>query len=867
LRVFIIFLFVICRVAANVAVSTDEYEKIDGKSVEIIYAKEHKKVAKSLLEKEERIVKRYTKSFGYELDSRLYLGILSSNNQIPNAYSTQIPLNMQIDFTGGSAKIDYFASKSWIDTLLLHESAHNFQINAKENILSRYTHKIAGNIPFSWILFPIFPLPNLFESSFMIEGNAVLNESLYNNGGRLFNGALKAMVITQNEAGYITPSRTYNDHLFFPYATHHYIVGGYFNLFLSEKFGVDRVNRYFKNSSSAWLPFFTNSNFKKSFGISYEEAIEEFGDYLKVKFDGFTKTKGELIASSKAQIPLNRVKDKIYFLSTDDRSSPTLVTITHDKTLFEKTTLPLGRVYKIKDKLYTLSSAHVTPTKIKTGLFNKNGEIYPPSIGKAVWYIDSNTTVYFDMDNSLDEPKLYKNSLFISMANSSAFVDERGRVYYFRQIGDERVLYRDKERVFSYRGWYGRVADVEDEKIYFIANSKDGSTIYSFEEGIVKREIRGDDIVDMKLSGDKAVVEVMRSEGVEFLRVELDSFEGEPYFEEIEQRSLSDVDTKTPSKLKEYEPLFNLHYSALEHSFVYQDEGGVDFDVRAKFSDPLEQNTFSLFALRNSGEVDVGVGYDNSRYRLNYGVSLYGVLDEDDNHTRDFGAYLYMRYPLYETKYRSIDAKLSYSLTSDKLTKAPLIASIFLKDKRVFGHSYYPNYLNALTISCGVDRGDEAYGGRYSYFREIEGEFYGGVALKYARSGVDSYANERGIEVDSYRNFSDDALSFEMPSLRSDIHLKALFKGSVTLKKVFNFSKYFFSFPVSLRRESLYMTYNYYDAEFIESGNRAFNETIVGIDFDLLYLNSFTTPLRIEYINNSDLKRSNNFRVLFEIGF
>jgi len=48
-------------------------------------------------------------------------------------------------------------------------------------------HRVLGNTPFTHIgILPIFPIPNIMINPFLLEGNAVLNESRFGNGGRLY---------------------------------------------------------------------------------------------------------------------------------------------------------------------------------------------------------------------------------------------------------------------------------------------------------------------------------------------------------------------------------------------------------------------------------------------------------------------------------------------------------------------------------------------------------------------------------------------------------------------------------------------------------------------------------------------------------
>ena len=120
----------------------DAYVHTRSKKIDLITAQEYHHETSAVMHYENAVLTNYETLYGYVLDDTLYLGLASSHNQIANAFSTQIPLNMQMNYIGGSLMPDYFAATSWLKTILIHETAHNFQLNAKRNPLSSFVHKI-----------------------------------------------------------------------------------------------------------------------------------------------------------------------------------------------------------------------------------------------------------------------------------------------------------------------------------------------------------------------------------------------------------------------------------------------------------------------------------------------------------------------------------------------------------------------------------------------------------------------------------------------------------------------------------------------------------------------------------------------------
>lgn len=860
---------------ANVAVTGDTYHTISNDKVEVIYPNEYKELSGKVLDFESRLLQTYSASFGFDLDDTQYVGLLSSHNQVANAFSSQIPFNLQMNFPAGSMMVDYFAGTSWIKTLLLHESTHNFQLNPKKNMLSYYAHKVVKNSFMTWLLLgPIFPVPNLAENSFILEGNAVLNESWHNNGGRLYNGALLAMAITQAKAGYITPQRTYNNHLYFPYGTHNYVVGGFFELFLAQKYGIDKVNSYFYNFSGQWIPLFTNAVFKETFGKTFEEEIAAYQDWILSEYAGFQASQGEVLLHSKVSVALNSDADEIYFVTSNHLSAPSLIRF--DKKSHQihqqKTAHIIGKVFKEKGAYYTLGSSHTAPDNIEVGLYDRDGHLLPKSASKAVQGVMSDgRLVYFDVASSFDQPQMYVDGAFYAQVNSSVFT-YHDKHYYFVQEEKTRTLYEDKKPLFSYKGWYGFVCDKDANGIYFIANSRYGSTLYRYHDKQIERMSMADDIVDARLfSTNEALVETMGAKGVTYRKISLDArpeaVTEVRYFFEDDARfkgwDFEDASSLPPAQ--KYHALSNLHYASLTQS-VSATGNGVDFDIAANFSDVLSSNTLSLFSFKSGQKTVAGLGYDSSVYRLNFQASLFGVLDHEDNESsRGFGTHLALNYPLWQRQYEKMDVGLSYLMKDTREDKVPLTLSLAYQNHYHYGHSMYLSAAEDWRLSLGLDRADKAVGGSYYLAKELGDELYGGVDVQGAWSDAAVRGSKRGIMIEQYQNRFSDALNVEMPSIADTSYVKNVLKAGLSLRKVFNLDKYFFSFPISLRREALYGKYHYYNMELFSEKRRDFHEVTVGINADLLYFNSLALPLNVEYIHNNDLENSNNVRVLFDL--
>ena len=103
-----------------------------------------------------------------------------------------------------------------------------------------------------------------------------------------------------------------------------------------------------------------------------------------------------------------------------------------------------------------------------------------------------------------------------------------------------------------------------------------------------------------------------------------------------------------------------------------------------------------------------------------------------------------------------------------------------------------------------------------------------------------------------------------MYGLQNDIFVDEALQAEVGLYKVFNISKYFFSFPISLQRESLYAKARYY-ALGKDGKQDNYAEYVLGTQIDLLVYHELNVPLIVEWIHNDDVYEKDSVR--FGLGF
>ena len=872
---------------ADVVMMDEDYFKEDVRNTQVIFTRQNKPFAQHAAGVEELLQPMYERMYGYKMDEKLFVVLASQKNQIPNGFSTQYPNNRQVNYIGGVLLTDYFSTSSWLDTLLYHETAHNYQANAKDNPVSSMLHAVLANGAF---FVPFFTVPNAFEGSFMAEGNAVLNESWHAIGGRLYSGRFKIETLMQAKAHYLTPERIYNDNYFFLYGSHFYTLGGFYHYYLAQKYGLKKVNAYWKNHSHYWFwPFFTNNSMEESIGVDFETSVKEWASVMEEEAKKVHVVNGDVLATTQFFTPLNSDDSQIYTLiNQNGRERPAI--FVYDKkngvTSFRSGAWMDGKVVKTSFGFATQSYNYTDPWHIYIGLYDANGEILPATQLKVIeGYTEDGKEVWFDVASSYMQPKLYVGDRFYTTANSSVFIDG-GDLYYCMQEGKNRTIYKNKTPLYRYKGYYGHVVGVDSKGwVYFIANTKHGSALFRYKAGKTQQAIAGDTIIDARLIDDThALVATVGSNSYKLQKVALAPiekkpyevklfFEKKPYYAKAD-RSKIDKKAKKLSLNKPFTPLGDLHYSAGYLAFGYDVDAGFVYNASVNFSDPFMWNTLGFGIARDLNRYTLAqASYANSRYFADIYLDLYGVVDKPSGEkSKDFGVFASVNIPFLRHGYLKGDFRTSYYQDYQSYTREPLSAVASLEKTERFGVSMYPDFRLKGDLFYSNDRGDNAYGGALRYTQVIGNETYMHVKTKFAKSDATTPLFERGVKVikDVFETYLlGDPSSVVMPSLKETLYQKSAWKASFEARKVLNFSRYFFTFPISLRRESLIGGYNYYKLEDFRRGVQNDNELKVGILLDTYWMNLLPVLLTLEYRYNDNavLAKEHNIRFFAGVSF
>ncbi len=872
----IIILFTANNTYAVVPSDTD-YFSFKTACCRIVYSKDHQEAAEILNGNVDELVKYYQQSFGFEFDEELQIVLASGRNQLANGYATVIPLNMTTFYDGGEADVDYFARVSRLKSLAVHEIAHNYQLSAQASGMSKFLKKAFGNNYFPPLFpAPLFTFPNTALPRFMLEGNAILNESSIHQGGRLHSGYIKAMFLALLKSGKITTNRLFNDHLFFPYGEEPYIVGAFFNAFLAEKYGLAKTNRFFLQNSTHFVnPLRLNTAFYEHFGISIYEELRFFVLWFQPEAKNQQWLQGEEIAVSKNDSRLNDNEESIFFVTTDLKQWKHLNEInkkTSDLSQRE-TTLNSGKVFKIDDKYYTVSNTYLAANDVKFALLDENQRAFPGTEGKIIQDISGDQMLYFDVLSSFDQPQLYLNDKNYDIIHSSAVFDAENNIYYFKQIGNQRILYKNKKPLFYFEGYYGFAVSVDEAgKIYYITNSKYGSSLYMFDPSLNQsyRITDADNVVDAKLLSDGRFLAVaIQDDGFHYIISEQKRLEDQPANNTyvFEEKTSLDVMSRPAKKIEEetgYNQFTNLEYSRLLPSMYWYSDEELIIGGSVLFWDVLLTNSLEISGLYGKPYKTFGISYQNEKYKLNFGASYYYsdiVDDESDDTDGSSGdsdssyeitreGAVYVSYPIYRRANYTSNVRLSYFNDAFEDDVATGLLSVNHMTYRQFGLSFFPNLYSNIVLYAKKNSLAEAVGSKLDFQHDLPWESYVDFRLQYTKSDTN--------QIRIYRDViqTEDISNFALKSIDDEIASKEIRKVGLGLKTVINVSSFYSVFPFSLRRTALGFRSDYYEYRppsqtDNETQYENITESIASIYVDALFAHTIAIAFSLNYAVNT----------------
>lgn len=802
----------------------------------------------------------FEKEFSWNLDERTAVVATSNKNQVANAFATISPNNMVVFYKGGVEFLDSSSSSSWIDTLSSHEIAHVYQLNTK-NHLGVFLKKIFGNrsyIPIPIFPWPIFISPTAHLPMFLVEGNAVLNESRFNQGGRLMSGESLVLATELNLSGKADLPYIMNATLEFPFGKEKYIVGGYFQSYLASKYGFPVTNRFFLHHAENNVnPFDLKSSFAATFFDEYEDLYKNFQTSLKTKQKNYNAFRGHSLTTSISPVEFKRIDNIIYFVSSFDGKTPNRLNRFYTDTqnfVSEPTYLNPGRVFRYENKLYTASSYSRNERDIFYTLVDENYDFLPSFKDKYVTDIERNNISFFNMLESFDKGSLYKNQERMAETESKALLDKNGNIYFFKQEQNLKVLYKNQEKLTSIKTFYALLVDVpESNEIYFVSNTENGSGLFCFCQNEFKRMLPYDNIINATKADQGFLISFMNTDRYHIAYVDKPSIATETPFDTHTQFSMdyfkSPVEVPEISLTDSPKPYFSLRemrfsaytikfsrskkYTLLANTFNWIDPLFYsNLGVTVSLSNKLGYNAFD---------------YQYTPYATKFAMSAVNetefYLDDTQKLTTN-SVQLSIKNDFLEKRNHRFSVGLDFKSEKNELLKNEITTAYFTYQ---YHDSYFLNYLPysyfSLTPSIEKSTGRISQSYHIVANKKLFYDLY--VTLGFAKN--DSAYFKLAEENASKSSF------FER-GLNTPLHFATLFTSKVTQEAIefiydVPYSKYYYRFPISLRRLAPFVGYQKHQSEKFFHGtdiDKVIFATL-GLETELLVLHN--NPARVRLLS------------------
>ena len=498
----------------------------------------------------------YRKSFQIKLKEPPSYIFVSPRNQTSNGLTSGAPLKV-IFFPTGIDLINKMAITNWADTLIAHEMAHVYQVGQVSDSI-RFFVSVFKSSNVIFIPWPIFLNINMGMSSFFLEGHAAFNESMHAHGGRLYSGYTRAMVFSQIKHRFKTTNHFIRNYLINTtlknFATEqHYNHGAYFFSFLREKYNIAQINNIFKRHAEHFIIPLSFISIKDAFQFNFKTSFENLAHQYIHKFLPLakkqTQSEEKTLFTSRICPPFNQDENSIFFLTSDLTSPPTLHILNKKTGKWKRETklFSTGKIFKIKNKFYVSTARQITPTELTHGLFTE-GMYLKKYKSQSLQDLYKDNWLSIDTIDNMKGFDLLLNGKLHSKTHSTALFGPNGDIYFFKQEKDQRVLYKNKQALFQFRGFYGKPVEIgEDGTVYFTASSPYGSSLFAWMKGRgIYRIARSDVIIDAIPAPDN-----------KFLICEM-----EPEF--FSYKFIS------PVKIKESPTLYNHSFKTASNAFLLQ---------------------------------------------------------------------------------------------------------------------------------------------------------------------------------------------------------------------------------------------------------------------------------------------------------
>ncbi len=545
---------------------------------------------------------------------------VSPRKQISNGVTSIYPLPSIFIYSSPATVMDSSSIFHWSLDSLIHEMTHLYQINSQ----TKHSYWLSYLFPpTSWFIYP-----NIFLHNLILEGNAVLHESIYGSGGRLFSGWMRALVFAQIKSG-LSLRRLINKYNDSFSSLEKYIHGGYFYSYLYSKYPLTELNKlFYLNSQNIYFNIGTytiNRSFKKSLNMDFYSAIENYKKDYRPQAIQQKTSKEKALVTSESFSSLNSNDKSIFFLITNLKSPPSVVVLdkkTQNISLTKKD-LPLGKLFLIDNIYHSANRGQTSTTTEKFTLFKEGYKPVKKYLSQYVMDISQGKVLSLDTKQSLDQIRLLVNGKFYDNTHSSAIMDQTENIYYFKNEGPKRILYKNKTPIWSYKGYYGFPVEADKKGMYFIAATRYGSSLFLYSKGEVFRLSKSDTIIAArKVNHTHFLVSEITSKNYEYKIIKVIRKKEKPYLykyafkkKKINMQNIKREDHSPSSysylkSLRLSNPFFSIGFSK-----------NLLLTTNLTFTDPLNYNSFTLNASKHEFSKRFSASYSNQKYRFFFQIT------------------------------------------------------------------------------------------------------------------------------------------------------------------------------------------------------------------------------------------------------
>lgn len=632
------------------------YYRLDQEQYSLIIAKEYRKYLFQIDFKIKQYLLGLSRFHRTPMDFKPVVILTSSQVQRSGGYAIRSPFDQNIIYSNGLKNINLRGEASWLNNVLIHELSHLFQNQTR--FLPSFFQDLTGT-PLGFLLFAFSVQLNRYLPPLFLEGDSQFKELLLDAGGGLHTGFFRALAFSQIKFyqddldHFIQRILINND--FKPHSKiEKYIHGGLLFASLSEKYSIEAINRFFDNYTMPSIFKITSFDqaLKKTFNLDTRQFFQSYIDYYLKRAQKQQVSTEVAIFKSGTCLPFNKDKGLVFSLVSDLKTKPSLFIYNTKLNTWEtkKADLPLGKVFHMKGRYFSRASHYTKPHTIEYSLFSKGFYPIPSLNSKFVQDIQSTHILQIDAKDTINGYRLYLDKEYYDTINSNALWAPNGDVYYFKQKNKQRVLYKNKKILTSFRGFDSHLIEInQDGDVFFIAPSEYGSSVYQFSRGKIKRVTASDTIIEAKLlDNQKLLVCEVTHEGYDYKVISLTPTEGMPFFYQYpiqrEMKEAIDSDLKMPlisskedmitSKDYKMNPLLNMKLSGIYMSAnISLNSPWITSNNSFIITDPLQHNFIkSFFSLSLDKTIEeISVLYGNRISKLNWSLGYkYSYLPQTD---------------------------------------------------------------------------------------------------------------------------------------------------------------------------------------------------------------------------------------------